>query len=210
MNLKNNRPPPLCYIKLCATFQSHWWIQTGVTVSKCPIRFKINFLSHVTLKFNRWPSKTIGHLLYAIISVKLCASFCSHQWIQTGVTLWKCSIRVKIGNFLSHVTLKFDGWPWKTIYINRMPRLCYIKLCASFEQGVYPSELEFAVITPLHKAKGPMFFNNYHPVSLLSVFSKIIEHLMYNHLLNFINSHKIFNQNQFGFHNNHSTFMGLI
>ena len=38
----------------------------------------------------------------------------NHQWIQTGVTVQKCSIRVKIGNFLFCVTLKFDGGPWKT------------------------------------------------------------------------------------------------
>ena len=44
-----------------------------------------------------------------------CASFQSHGWIQTGVTVQKCSIRVTIDNFLSCVTLKFDGWPWKTI-----------------------------------------------------------------------------------------------
>ena len=44
----------------------------------------------------------------------LCASFHSHQLIQTQVTLRKCSIRVKIGDCLSRVTLKFDGWPWKS------------------------------------------------------------------------------------------------
>ena len=54
-----------------------------------------------------------------------------------------------------------------------------------------------------------MFFNNYRPISLLSVFSKIIERLVYNRLLNFIRRHKIFNQNQFGFRNNNSTFMAL-
>ena len=32
MTLKNNRAPLLCYLKLCASFRSHWWIQTGVTV----------------------------------------------------------------------------------------------------------------------------------------------------------------------------------
>ena len=36
------------------------------------------------------------------------------QWIQTEVTAWKCPIWVKIINFVSSVTLKFDGWPWKT------------------------------------------------------------------------------------------------
>ena len=60
----------------------------------------------VTLENNR------AHLLCCF---KLCASFHSHQWIQTGATVLKPSIRVKIGNFLSRVTLKFDGWPWKTI-----------------------------------------------------------------------------------------------
>ena len=37
---KNNRTPLPCYIKLCVVFQSHWWIQTGLTVLKCPIRSK--------------------------------------------------------------------------------------------------------------------------------------------------------------------------
>ena len=47
--------------------------------------------------------------------IKLFASSQTPQWIQTGVTVRKRSIRVKIGDFLSRVTLKFDGWPWKTI-----------------------------------------------------------------------------------------------
>ena len=79
-----------------------------------------------------------------------------------------------------------------------------------FEKVVFPDELKIAVIIPLYKAKDPMFFNNYRPISLLSVFSKIFERLMYNRILNFINSHKLFNKLQFGFRNNHSTFMALI
>ena len=41
MTLKNNMVPFLYYIKLCASFQSHWWIQTRATVQKCSIRVKI-------------------------------------------------------------------------------------------------------------------------------------------------------------------------
>ena len=37
MTLENNRAPLLCCFKLCATFHSHRWIQTGVTVRKRPI-----------------------------------------------------------------------------------------------------------------------------------------------------------------------------
>ena len=63
MTLKNNRAPFLCYLKLWASFLSHWWIQTGVTVRKRPIWLKFdNILSRVTLKFGKWPwtSKSEG------------------------------------------------------------------------------------------------------------------------------------------------------
>ena len=46
---------------------------------------------------------------------KLCASFRTHWWIQIGVTVRKRPIWVKFDDFWSRATLKFDGWPWKTI-----------------------------------------------------------------------------------------------
>ena len=55
-----------------------------------------------------------------------------------------------------------------------------------------------------------MIFSNYRPISLLSLFSKILERLMYNRLLEFLNKHTILNKYQFGFRNMHSTFMALI
>ena len=47
--------------------------------------------------------------------IKLCASSPTFWWIPTGVTVRKRSIRVKIGDSLSRVALKCDGWPSKTI-----------------------------------------------------------------------------------------------
>ena len=61
------------------------------------------FLSCVTLKIDGWPWKTIGHLLCCF---KLCASFHSHWWIKTGVTVRKRPNWVKIDN------LVFAVWPW--------------------------------------------------------------------------------------------------
>ena len=49
MTPKNNRAPLLCYFKLFASFHSHWWIQTGVTVLKHPIWVKFNIFLAV------WP-----------------------------------------------------------------------------------------------------------------------------------------------------------
>ena len=66
---KNNGAPLLCYFKVYASFRSHQWIQAGVTVRKRPIWVKIDdFFSRVTLQFDIWPSKTIGHLFYATSS----------------------------------------------------------------------------------------------------------------------------------------------
>ena len=42
MTLKSNRAPLLFYFKLCASFRSHLFIQTGVTVRKRPIWVKFN------------------------------------------------------------------------------------------------------------------------------------------------------------------------
>ena len=69
MTSKNNGAILLYYVKLCASFQIHWWIQTGFTVQKCSIRVKIgDMLSRVTLKFDGLPWKTIGHHFYATSS----------------------------------------------------------------------------------------------------------------------------------------------
>ena len=65
MTLENNRASLLSNIKL----HSHRWIQTRVTVRKRPIWVKYDiFFSRVTLKFDRWHWKTIGHLFYATSS----------------------------------------------------------------------------------------------------------------------------------------------
>ena len=45
---------------------------------------------------------------------KLCASCYGYRWIQAKVTVQKISILVKVDDLMFSVTLKFDGWPWKT------------------------------------------------------------------------------------------------
>ena len=95
MTLKNNRAPLLYYIKLCAAFQSHWYIQTGLTVRKRAIRVKIGifFVPH---DLKNWWMTLKNYRAPLLCCFKLCASFHSHWWIQTGVTVWKRPNWVKI------------------------------------------------------------------------------------------------------------------
>ena len=98
MSLKNYRAPLLHYIELCASFQSYWYIRTGVTVRKLSILVKIDdfFVPHdlanwrVTLKNNRAP---------LLCCFELYASFHSHWQILTGVTVRKRPIWVQIDDF---------------------------------------------------------------------------------------------------------------
>ena len=91
----------LLYIKLCVSFQSHLWIQTRVTIRKHSIRIKISIFCPV------WPINLMGDLENnrspILCYFTLCASFQSHLWIQTGVTVPK---RLNWG--LTSVTLTFD------------------------------------------------------------------------------------------------------
>ena len=104
MTLKNNRAPLLCYFKLYASFRSHRWIQAGVTVRKRPIWVKIDdFFSRVTLKFDVWPWKTIGHLYYATSS-----------FVHYFVPISEFNLELESGNAHpgSNLTLFRAVWPW--------------------------------------------------------------------------------------------------
>ena len=114
MTLENNRAPLLYHTKRSASLQSHRLSQTWVTVRKRSIRVKIGIF-FVPCDLQIWWMTLKNNSAPLLCPLKLCASFHSHWWIQTGVKVRKRPIRVKIGNFLSRAILKFNGWHWKTI-----------------------------------------------------------------------------------------------
>ena len=89
---------------------------------------------------------------------------------------------------------------------NPITHICQLSL----SQGYFPSELKLAKIIPLFKSKDPSMFSNYRPISLLSVFSKILEKVMYDRLYNYLIKFEILHLYQFGFQKNKSTYMALI
>ena len=103
MTLENNRASLLCSFKLCATFHSHWWIKTGVTVWKCPFGSIQWFLEPCDLKI--WRMTLKNNRAPLLCYFKLYASFRSHRWNKAGVTVRKRRIWVKIYEFFSRVTV---------------------------------------------------------------------------------------------------------
>ena len=75
--------------------------------------------------------------------------------------------------------------------------------------GVFPNELKMARVVPIFKGGDIANVTNYRPVSILPVVSKVLERIVYNRLLSFIEKFKILYLYQFGFRAKHSTHMAL-
>ena len=73
------------------------------------------------------------------------------------------------------------------------------------KEGHFPDVLKIAKVIPIHKGDSILSVSNYRPISLLPIFSKIMERLIYNQLIEFIEKHKILSELQFGFQKNKST-----
>jgi hypothetical protein len=80
----------------------------------------------------------------------------------------------------------------------------------SISTGVVPEKLKMAKVIPIYKKDDSEVFSNYRPVSILPCFSKILERLVFNRSVDYINMHEILNNKQFGFRSNHSTYMAIL
>ena len=69
----------------------------------------------------------------------------------------------------------------------------------SFSSGLFPFEMKIANVVPIFKSGDDMVFSNYRPVSVLLVLSKLLEQLMYNRIICFINDNGLLYDYQFGF-----------
>ena len=76
---------------------------------------------------------------------------------------------------------------------------------AFMESGTFPGILKIAKVTPIFKKGDPQIFDNYRPISILPIFGKIFEKLIYSRFYDFFVSQNVIYDKQFGFRKNHST-----
>ena len=80
----------------------------------------------------------------------------------------------------------------------------------SFTKGIVPDKLKIAKVIPIYKKDDKSIPNNYRPISLLSILNKVMEKLMYQRVIEFLNKFKIIYEYQFGFRKDHSTVQAVI
>ena len=89
------------------------------------------------------------------------------------------------------------------------PILCQI-FNNSFETGHFPNFCKVARVIPLFKSGDCSSLNNFRPISILPIFSKIFEKLVYQQLYGFLMKNNFFTQEQYGFRRNFSTSDAII
>ena len=90
-----------------------------------------------------------------------------------------------------------------------IPYLTYL-VNLSFQNGEFPEELRKAKVLPLHKDGPKTCENNYRPISLLIVWSKIFERAMYVRMYDYLEQFSLLYPKHYGFRSKHCTIDALV
>ena len=88
-----------------------------------------------------------------------------------------------------------------------MIKLCGEDLCKPLQlifkniikTGIFPDQWKEANVTPVHKKKDKQVVSNYRPISLLPIFAKVFEKIVFKNLYNFLIANNLITKNQSGF-----------
>jgi len=75
----------------------------------------------------------------------------------------------------------------------------------SLNSGTFPEIFKVTRVKPLHKKGDIYIIENCRPISILPIFSKILEKIMYSRLTVFLNKHNIITEVQNGFREQKTT-----
>ena len=78
------------------------------------------------------------------------------------------------------------------------------------ENGTFPAIWKKSNIVPVHKKGDKQIINNYRPVSLLPMFGKILERILFNSLFNHIQENNLLCEHQSGFQPSDSCIYQLL
>ena len=185
--------------------------------SSCKFKYNGNIL-HDGLQISNRFNKIFVHVGESLASVIPQSSKVPSDYLKQGIVseLYLDPVTEdEVDKIISNFSESAAGWDELKPTVVKSVRHCIASplshICnLSFVTGIFPDELKIANVVPIFKSGDEMVFSNYRPVSVLPVFSKVIERLMYNRLLKYINDTNLLYRYQFGFQKGKSTHMALI
>ena len=132
------------------------------------------------------------------------AKCCSQSFVFHEITVEE--INSCINNLKNRSAPGLDGINPKFI---KMSKVCLAPFLATFfnkciAQSVFPENFKTAVVTPIPKTTTPRSMNDFRPISLLPILSKIFEKIIAKKMMKFMNKNNILTDSQFGFRTNNS------
>ena len=82
--------------------------------------------------------------------------------------------------------------------------LCHV-INVSIKTGFVPECFNFGNVTPIHKSGSKQVFDNYRPITVLPVCSKIFEKCIHQQISQFLEEHRLLSPTQFGFRKERNT-----
>ena len=80
----------------------------------------------------------------------------------------------------------------------------------SFVKGIVPLQMKIAKIIPIFKNGANKSLNNYQTISLLLAFSKLLEKIVAQQLIKFLDKYHMIYEHQYGFRKKHSTIHPIL
>ena len=112
-----------------------------------------------------------------------------------------------IDNFKPHSAPGVDGISPKLIKLAKPILSPYLASLfhKCIQREIFPHDFKLAYVIPIPKTSSPKFLDEFRPISLLSVFSKVFEKIFKVKFLDFLAKNNILTSSQFGFRENNST-----
>ena len=79
-----------------------------------------------------------------------------------------------------------------------------------FSEGIFPEQLQVAKVSPSFKVGNIEEIGNYRPISVLPIFWKVLERIMYNRSYQYFKENDMFFPKQFGFQVNNSVHHAIL
>ena len=134
--------------------------------------------------------------------------------MQTSVFL-RPTDPLEITSIIKSLRNSCPGWDsistqvLKSTIDSYLPALVHI-MNLSLSQAEVPPQMKVAKVTPIFKNGDPKQLSNHRPISILPVFSKILERIVYNRISSFIELNNILHPLQFGFRKLRNTSTAII
>lgn len=100
------------------------------------------------------------------------------------------------------------------MFLKRYSEWCANYLTIVFKKSIgsttVPRLWKLANVVPVFKSGNKQIIPNYRPISLLSTSSKLLEHIIHKHIVEYLNANNILSRSQHGFRAGYSTVTQLL